>query len=153
LVKPSEPRPVVTHDTRLARGHATVVIVGPIDDLEAAALYERARHTLAEMDDTLLVCDVGAIAGPDIGTVAALARLTLIAKQRGCAVELRDAAPDLRELLALAGLTDIVPCAGMLPDAGDPPVAGSGVQSRGQPEHRKEALGVEEERDPADPTA
>ena len=53
----------------------------------------------------------------------------------------RYAAPELLELLALAGLDAIVPC------------AESGVESRRQPEHREEPLGVQEERDPADPVA
>jgi len=60
---------------------------------------------------TLLVCDVGHLARIDLGTVDVLARLALIARRRGCRFSVRDAPPDLRALLALAGLAEILPCA------------------------------------------
>lgn len=43
-------------------------------------------------------------AKPDLALVDALARLALAARQLGCSVLLRDARPELTELLALAGL-------------------------------------------------
>jgi hypothetical protein len=52
--------------------------------------------------------------------VDALARLALVAKGLGCHLQLGHASPELRDLLELAGLADVVPCA--------PP---SGVESRG----------------------
>jgi STAS domain-containing protein len=85
-----------------------------------------------------VTCDVGGITGADIGTVDALARLQLTARRRGSDVQLKDASPCLRNLLALAGLADVVRCS-----------AGS-VDSGGQAEHREEPGRVEEERDPAD---
>jgi len=78
----------------------------------------------------------------DLATVDALARLQLIARRLGCKIELRDAPDKLREILALAGLGDVVPCAERLP-----------VEVRGQAEQREEPRGVEEEADPADPIA
>lgn len=65
--------------------------------------------------------------------------MALVAGRLGCRIEVRHAAPELRDLLLLAGLSDVVPCA-----------EGSGVESRGQTEQREEPLGVEEERDRAD---
>jgi STAS domain-containing protein len=89
-----------------------------------------------------VVCDVSALAEPDLTTIDALARIALDAWRLGCQVQLRNASPELRELLALAGLADVVRC-----------VAGSGVESRGETEEREELRGVEEERDPADAIA
>ncbi len=45
---------------------------------------------------------------PDLGTVHALARLHLEAGRLGCSVRLRDACPELRELLELVGLTHLI---------------------------------------------
>ena len=88
----------------------------------------------------VIVCDVSALARPDLQAIDALARVTLFARRHGCGVDVRNAAPELRELLVLAGLEAIVPC------------SASVVESRGQPEHREEPGGIEEECDPADPT-
>src|SRR3954453_20152010 len=57
-----------------------------------------------------LVLDVGGLATPDLATVGALARLQLLAKRRGERVRLRQAAPELVELIAFAGLADVLPC-------------------------------------------
>jgi hypothetical protein len=90
----------------------------------------------------IVLCEVGAIVEPDIGAVDALAHLALGAGRVGCRVQLRHAGPDLRALLALAGLSEILPCAD-----------GSGVEAEGQSEQREELGDVQEERDPADPSA
>ena len=117
-----------------------VVIRGPVGSAQASTLSQRVRVALANGTSDRVVCDVGALERPDLGTVDALARVALLARRLGGRVDIRHAAPELRELLALAGLGDIVPC------------ERSGVEVRGQTEHREEARGVEEERDPADPT-
>jgi hypothetical protein len=85
-------------------------------------------------------CDVSALGRPDLGTVEALARVALVARRHGCDVRLRHAQPELCELVALAGLDAVLPCA-----------RESGLEPRRQPEHREEPRGVEEEGDPADP--
>lgn len=54
-------------------------------------------------------CDVGAVVHPDIIMVNALARLQLTARRYGCQVRLRHACGELRDLLALTGLTEVVP--------------------------------------------
>ncbi len=65
---------------------------------------------LAEADTDLLVCDVTAIEVPDLGTVDALARLTLVARHLGGDVLVLDPDPGFRDLLDLAGLADVVRC-------------------------------------------
>ena len=118
-------------------------IVLAIDSLQPGdvpGLMERASTFVAPDGTTMLLCDVARLADVDMGTIDALARIALRARRLGCAVNLRDAPPELLELLAFAGLSDVLPC--------DPP---SGVEVTGQSEERKEPLGVQEERDPADP--
>ena len=79
---------------------------------------------------------------PDLGTVDALARLALTARRLGCRVRLEHASSELRALLALAGLAEVVPCS-----------PGSGIERERKTEEREELLGVQEEGDPADPTS
>jgi ABC-type transporter Mla MlaB component len=90
--------------------------------------------------NTILVVDVRAVIDPDLGTVDALARLALTARRLGCRVRLEHASSDLRALLALAGLAEVVRCA-----------SGSGIERERKTEEREELLGVQEERDATDP--
>jgi len=53
---------------------------------------------------TIDVCDVD----PDAVTVDALARLQLAAKGLSCRLLLRDASPELLELVAFMGLADVL---------------------------------------------
>jgi ABC-type transporter Mla MlaB component len=100
-----------------------------------------AKPSASRPDAAALVdCDVSALARPDLGAVDALARVALVARRHGCDVRLSHAGSELRELVALAGLDTVLPCA-----------SGSGLEPRRQPEHREEPRGVEEEGDPADP--
>lgn len=85
--------------------------------------------------------DVAALADPDIDTIGALARLQVEARRRGRSLCLQHASPRLRQLIALAGLSAVLPCReGLL------------VEAEGQAEEREEARGIEEEGDPGDPT-
>ncbi len=114
---------------------------------------------MAIPDEGLVVVDVAALHHPDVATLDALARLQLAARRCGYRVQFRRACADLRDLMALAGLDDVLP---LCPDSGSPdsdrpdsgsPDSGSpdsGVQGRGQPEQPEQA-GVEEARDPGDP--
>ena len=65
---------------------------------------------------------------PTIATVGALARLQLEARRAGLALRIRGAPRELRELIALVGLEDVLP-----------------VQPERQPEQREEHGRVEEE--------
>ena len=84
-------------------------------------------------------CDVGEVSEPDLAAVDALARLQLFAKRRGSRIRLLHASEELRGLLALTGLSEVVPCALRL-------------EARGESEEGEEVLGVEEEADPGDLT-
>jgi STAS domain-containing protein len=80
-----------------------------------------------------VVCDVGGLA-PDIAAVDVLARLQLTARRLGVEIRLRHASSELLELIAFAGLRDVLR-----------------VEPRRQPEEREQRLGVEEERELGDP--
>jgi ABC-type transporter Mla MlaB component len=102
-------------------------------------LCDRARALLESSDAGVVVCDVGSLVDPDAVTVEALARLQLTAHRLGHRVRLRRACEELRELLALMGLGEVLP-----------PCPDSGVEPGRQPEQGKEAGGVQEEGDPGD---
>lgn len=55
-----------------------------------------------------LVCDVRGLGVPDLATVDALARVQLTAARLGHRVVFQDASPELRQLLDLAGLADVL---------------------------------------------
>jgi len=84
---------------------------------------------------TTIVCDVGALVKPDVGTIDALARFQLAAQRFGCEIRLRHASAELKELVAWIGLVDVLR-----------------VEPRRQAEEREQHLGVEEERELDDPT-
>lgn len=115
-------------------GTIVVVIDGRIARADVPGLCERVRVVLEAGDADVVVCDVGALVEPDVGTVDALARLTLTARRLGCQVRLRDTSRELQQLLALAGLDDVVLRSAELRPG-----------PRGQTEQRKQACGVEEE--------
>ncbi|MGH2418193.1 MAG: STAS domain-containing protein [Candidatus Limnocylindria bacterium] len=122
------------------------MVGGPIDGAGTPALSERVRAALDESGADAVVCDVAGVVEPDIGVVDELARARLAALRRGCELRITEATERLRELLDLAGMAKTLPCE-------DEEEAASGLDAGRQAEGRKEALGVEEERDPADPAA
>lgn len=86
----------------------TFSIHGPIERSDLPGLCARVCALLDENRAAVVVCDVHGIA-PDAVTVDALARLQLAAQRSGCRVQLRNASPDLLELVAFMGLTDVLP--------------------------------------------
>jgi hypothetical protein len=74
------------------------------------------------------VCDVHAVA-PDATALDALARIQLNARRLGLELELRHASDELLDLIAFAGLDEVLR-----------------VELEGQPEEREEGRRVEEER-------
>jgi ABC-type transporter Mla MlaB component len=58
---------------------------------------------------TVVFCDVQGFAA-DAVTVDALARLQLAARRHQCRVRLRGASNELRALVALMGLREVLPC-------------------------------------------
>ncbi len=78
---------------------------------------------------------MGAVSSPDLGTVDAVCRLRMSVVQMGYVLRLRDATPELEELLTLCGLGD-----------------SSFLVAERQAEEGEEPFGVEEEVEPGDRT-
>ena len=84
--------------------------VGPrVDRADIPGLCERAQRQMEEIAADRLTCDLSSIVDPDAVTVDALARLQLTARRLGRHVLVEHASPALRELLALMGLSGVVP--------------------------------------------
>ncbi|MET8509558.1 STAS domain-containing protein [Streptomyces sp. NPDC004787] len=56
----------------------------------------------------LVVCEIGGLRPGGLGAVDALARLRLVARRCGHRLEFRGARPELRELLGLVGLRELL---------------------------------------------
>ena len=78
-------------------------------------------HDGAEVASWPLVCEDGNV---DLRVVNALARLQLNARRRGCTVWLRDACPNLVELVDLVGLAGVL-------QVGQPARESEGLEERG----------------------
>jgi ABC-type transporter Mla MlaB component len=85
----------------------TFAVRGPIAPEDLPGLCERVC-VLLEGAAGEVVCDVHGVE-PDAVAVDALARLQLAACRRGCRVRLRGASAELRELVELMGLSDVLP--------------------------------------------
>ena len=83
-------------------------IRGPIRRADLPGLCARVCALLERSAAEVAFCDVAGI-DPDLVTVDALARLQLGARRQGCVVRLRNASPELRELVAFMGLTAVLP--------------------------------------------
>ena len=79
-----------------------VVVRRPLDAAEAA----RVRRLLTS--GTTVLCDVRDLTDADLGTVDALARLSLAAGRAGTRLHLVGVPAGLRDLLALAGLSELL---------------------------------------------
>src|SRR5947207_2019475 len=86
----------------------TLNIRGPIERAELPGLSRRVCTLFARYAGCVVRCDVTGV-GTDAVTVDALARLQLVARRNGCRVVLCNASEDLRGLVALMGLTDVLP--------------------------------------------
>jgi ABC-type transporter Mla MlaB component len=116
-----------------------LVIVGPIARADVPDLCKRARTLLEGSEADLVLCDVGALANPDVVAIDMLARLQLTARSLGRRVQVERAGTELKELITLVGLAAEVPC-------GDLP-----FESWRQAEEREKSGRVEEERDSGEP--
>ncbi len=130
------------HDARPPPDPAGIVVAlrGPISDADVRWLCERVRFLIETNAAELVVCDVGGVLDADAGTIEALARMQLTAKRLGRRVVVRDVRGEVRDLIGLAGLLDVLPCGELLLEAG------------WEAEEREVPGGVEEERDPGDPS-
>jgi hypothetical protein len=136
---PMGPGPIAIESLR-GPGASVLVLSGRIDRADIPALCERARALLRGCDGDPVVCDVGGLIEPDAATVEALARLQLVALRLGRRVRFRSACGDLRDLLVLVGLGEVLPCG-----------PGSALEAGRQSEEREQSLGIEEEADPGEP--
>jgi ABC-type transporter Mla MlaB component len=94
----------------LERTALVVRMCGRMNPGDVSPACARVHALLAASDADQVVCDLAALNQPDLATVDALARLTLAARRLGCRVHVRDAPPELRPLLEMLGLADVVPC-------------------------------------------
>jgi ABC-type transporter Mla MlaB component len=92
-------------------GAFAFTITGPIEREDVEGLSRRVCRLLGERPGVGNVwCEVAGVPA-DAVTVDALARLQLGARRHGCVVRLRGASEELRALVELMGLTDVL-CAG-----------------------------------------
>lgn len=115
---------------------------------DLASLCTRLASMLETSDVEFIECDVGGLMAPDAAMLDGLARLQLTARRLGYEMRLRNASDELHDLLALAGMCDIV---GLCCDSPDRRRSDLVIQARGQAEEREHSRRVEEERDSADP--
>ncbi|MER6918232.1 STAS domain-containing protein [Streptomyces spiralis] len=113
-----------------AKTPAVLVLAGPVTREEVRGLCDDVRGLLETTGAGVVVCDVGGLGPPGLGTVDLLARLQLAARRAGGRIRLRDPDPALHALLALVGLA---------------------FEMEGQPEQREPPLGVEEAVEAEDP--
>jgi ABC-type transporter Mla MlaB component len=121
-------------------GAIVLVLSPPISKEDIRALCNGFQSVLERYPADAVICDVGALVNPDVVTVDALAHLQLTALRCGRGISLRNTCLQLRELLALTGLADVLLAKSV-----------SLVEVCGQAEEGEQALGVEKEADPGDP--
>ncbi|MDO0935853.1 STAS domain-containing protein [Streptomyces sp. DG2A-72] len=109
---------------------AVLVLTGPVTRDEVTGLCDDVRALLEATGAEAVVCDVGGLGPPGLGTIDLLARLELAARRAGGRIRLRDPAPALHALLDLVGLR---------------------FEMEGEPEQREPAFGVQEAVEPGDP--
>jgi ABC-type transporter Mla MlaB component len=90
-------------------GRMVLIVSGPIGRTNAATVCERVRELLQNCDASAIVCDVGALVDPDVMTVDTLARVQLTARRAGHRIRLRHACNELKQLLDLMGLSEVLP--------------------------------------------
>ena len=83
-------------------------IKGPIARSDLPGLCDRVCALLRGSGAAVALCDVAGVE-PDAVTVDALARLQLAAGRLGCRVRLLNVSPELRQLLAFMGLSNVLP--------------------------------------------
>jgi ABC-type transporter Mla MlaB component len=125
---------------------STSVVIVVHTPIALPELGERVRVVIVESGDTGIVrCDVSACHEIDEVTLDVLARLQLVARRLGASVQLLNAGAPLLDLLALVGLSDVLPAAE--PDAG----VRLGLDADRQAEQR-EQVPVDEEVERRDPS-
>lgn len=102
-------------DREVHRLTDAVILIGePAAPADRSALEARVRHLFVDESIRLLVCDVRAVRHPDLELVDTLARLALTVRRLSGRICLRGASGELRGLLWLVGLSDVLPCEGSI---------------------------------------
>lgn len=114
------------------------MVVGPLQDADRRAMCGSLRAALERRTVTTVICEGDGLTDPDLGTVDLLARLRLVARQFGHELQIEGASDELRGLVALTGLDEVL----LLERSGGEPGR--------QAEQREEPRGVEEGVQPDD---
>lgn len=88
-------------------GTIKVAISSPLERSDLPGLFKRIRELLERSGASVVLCDVRD-ASADAVTVDALARLQLAARRSGCQVRLRHTSAELRALMRLMGLHEVL---------------------------------------------
>ena len=88
-------------------GRVTLAIRGPLERGDLPGLFDRTCALLSGIAPELLCCEVESL-DADAVAVDALARLALAARRHGARVRLCGASSELRELVALMGLSEVL---------------------------------------------
>lgn len=92
----------------------TLTVTGRVSRADVPGLCGELERALAEprgaapAPGAAVECDVGGVIRPDLTLVEAVARLALVARRSGRTLRLRRVPPELRSLLDLVGLADVV---------------------------------------------
>ena len=86
-----------------------LVIAGRLSGDAAAVLCERLVRLLDDGRAPSVVCDLSAVDRADLAAVDGLARLQLAAHRHGRRMRLRGSSREMRYLIALLGLGDVLP--------------------------------------------
>ena len=89
--------------------HAVMAVGPAIARADIPRLCERLATLLDHCGAAEVTCDVAAVTDPDGVTIEALARLQLTARRRGRRIRLYGACGELRGLLMLTGLAEVLP--------------------------------------------
>lgn len=117
MAAPKEPPPAFVHALHPARdGHAILLLIGGRIELDdAVRLGDLVRDLLDGADARLAICDVGMVDQPEAAVVDLLCRIRMITRRLGLGLDVRGASTELRDLLFLTGLCDVV---GVAPRSG-----------------------------------
>ncbi|MFF1921035.1 STAS domain-containing protein [Streptomyces sp. NPDC058221] len=88
---------------------AVLVLSGRVTRAGTPHLCAELETILTASEAAVVDCDVGAVVQPDLALVEAIARLSLVARRAGGRrLRLRRVPAELRSLLDLVGLADVV---------------------------------------------
>jgi ABC-type transporter Mla MlaB component len=126
---------------------STSVVIVVHSPIAIPELGERVRVVVVDSGESAFVtCDVSACTDVDESTLDVLARLQLVARRLGTSVQLRNAGARLLDLLALVGLSEVVPA------TAPPAPIQLRVEAHGQTEEGEQVL-VDEEVEGDEPPA